>query len=366
MLTRTIRAQIAAFLVIALLGVSYVGVRYAGLQRLIGDSGYKVTLSLPDSGGIFTNAEVTYRGVPVGRVGAMRLTATGISVDLDITSSRHIPASAHAVVADRSVVGEQFVDLRPTTDSGPYLHNGSHLASGASSLPPPIENLLVSGDQLVQSVPIADLQTVVNEIYAATQNTGADLQTLLDTSRKFFAAATADLPKTIDLITVAKTVLATQANEADSIASFSHNLALIGNQLKSSDGDVRRVLAGAVPAAQQISGLIKGIGGSLSALLSSLLTTSTVVLKHKDALRELLVQLPVVVSIGGSIVTPQGINVGLVPTFFDPLPCTAGYGSTVKHTGQDTTATPLNTSAGCTASASTGTDVRGSQHAPNG
>ena len=40
--------------------------------RLFGD-GYVVTADFAESGGIFTNAEVTYRGVAVGRVDRLRL-----------------------------------------------------------------------------------------------------------------------------------------------------------------------------------------------------------------------------------------------------------------------------------------------------
>jgi phospholipid/cholesterol/gamma-HCH transport system substrate-binding protein len=360
MLTRTVRAQLSAFLIIALVGVSYVAIHYVGLQRLIGESGYTVTLDLPSSGGIFTNA-----GVPVGRVGDMRLTAKGIAVDLEISSSRHIPTSSVAVVADRSVIGEQYVDLQPPSANGPFLHDGSRLTSTAAALPPPIEGLLVSSDALVKSVPLDSLKNVVDEVYYATKNAGTDLQTLLDTAKDFFSAAEADLPKTQSLITASQTVLSTQQAESGEITSFSANLALIGKQLKSSDGDLRALFAKGVPAAQQVTGLIQEINGSLGALLSSLLTTSTVVVKHENALRELLVQLPVTVSIGGSVITPQGINVGLVPTFFDPEPCTSGYGGTTERTGLTTSAPPtLNTAAGCTAPTSSGIDLRGSQHAP--
>ncbi|CAM5573950.1 MCE family protein OS=Streptomyces tendae OX=1932 GN=F3L20_25615 PE=4 SV=1 [Streptomyces tendae] len=54
-------------------------------------------------------------------------------------------------------------------------------------------------------------------------------------------------------------------------------------------------------------------------------------------------------------------------TFFDPLPCTAGYGATRYRNGLDLgTAPPLNTGAACTAPASTGVNVRGSANAPRG
>lgn len=54
-------------------------------------------------------------------------------------------------------------------------------------------------------------------------------------------------------------------------------------------------------------------------------------------------------------------------TFFDPLPCTAGYGATRYRNGLDLgTAPPLNTGAGCTAPPSTGKNVRGAANAPGG
>src|SRR5207248_1113523 len=101
------------FLLISVLSVGFVAVRYAGLGKFFGDSGYVVHAQLADSGGIFVNAEVTYRGVTVGRVTALHLDDEGVVADLDITSGDDIPAASRAVVADRSAVGEQYVDLRP-------------------------------------------------------------------------------------------------------------------------------------------------------------------------------------------------------------------------------------------------------------
>jgi phospholipid/cholesterol/gamma-HCH transport system substrate-binding protein len=364
-LTRTVRFQLGLFIVIALLGVSYVGIHYVGLQRFIGGSDYTVHVELADAGGIFTNAEVDYRGVPIGRVGSMRLTRTGIQVDLNITSARSIPADSHAVVADRSVIGEQYVDLQPQSSAGPYLKNGSTIAQRNTVLPPPVQDLLLSSDQLVASVPIKSLQVMVNELYTASQGAGANLQQLLTASRGFFAAADQNLPATISLLDTGKIVLATQQQEAGAITTFSANLARIGEQLRSSDGDIRRIISTGAAASQQVGGLISDVHGTLGSLLNSLLTTSSVFLQEKDGLREVLVNLPVAVGIGGAVITPKGINLGLVPTFFDPLPCTSGYSGTSRRSGLDTgPGAPLNTSAGCTAPASSGQDVRGTQNAP--
>ncbi|MFC6060343.1 ABC transporter substrate-binding protein, partial [Streptomyces pratens] len=61
------------------------------------------------------------------------------------------------------------------------------------------------------------------------------------------------------------------------------------------------------------------------------------------------------------------LNFGMAVTFFNPLPCTAGYDATRYRNGLDLGTTPaLNTGAACTASAADGVNVRGSANAPKG
>ena len=72
-------------MIITLIGVSYVSAEYVGLTKnCFGSDGCTVHADFPDSGGIFTNAEVTYRGVTVGKVGALHLIRNGVRVDLEL------------------------------------------------------------------------------------------------------------------------------------------------------------------------------------------------------------------------------------------------------------------------------------------
>jgi phospholipid/cholesterol/gamma-HCH transport system substrate-binding protein len=73
--------------------------RYARLDRLIYDSSYTVHAQFAQSGGIFTGAEVTYRGVRIGQVSDMKLTRDGVDVVLNIDKSEdRIPADTLALV----------------------------------------------------------------------------------------------------------------------------------------------------------------------------------------------------------------------------------------------------------------------------
>ena len=84
MITRRTRIQLVAFTLITLIGVSFVGARYARLDRMFVDTSYTVVAHFADSGGIFAGGEVSYRGVRVGQVEKLELTDAGVDVYLDI------------------------------------------------------------------------------------------------------------------------------------------------------------------------------------------------------------------------------------------------------------------------------------------
>jgi phospholipid/cholesterol/gamma-HCH transport system substrate-binding protein len=357
------RFKVAAFLLVGLAAVAYVAARYVGL---FGSGGYTVTMKLADAGGIFTNAEVTYRGVPVGRVGPLTLTDDGVDVELDLIQYG-IPADVDAAVANRSAVGEQYVDLKPRKPGGPTLHQGSVIPEKATTTPLPVQTLLTNIDNLVESVPPGDLHTLVDELDTATRGTTPDLQSLLDSTHDFVQAATPHMPELTQLVTDAQTVLRTQSDESAALSRFGANAKLIAEQLQRSDADLRSLIGTVPQLSAQVSGLIRDTDPSLGVLIANLLTTADLALGRHDAIQELLVSAPPAIAAGSSAVTGGTADFGLSLTFFDPLGCTVGYDGTDRRTGLDTgRGKPLNTQARCALPASSGTGVRGAQNAPNG
>ncbi|SHN33250.1 MCE family protein [Actinacidiphila paucisporea] len=370
MLTRTTVVKNIAFLVVAVLVLGYLGVRYADLGRYVGLRGYyTVKVELPEAGGLFEHSDVTYRGVSVGRVGPIRLTTDGVEADLRINDSApRIPAHLQAVVASLSAVGEQYIDLRPSTVNGPFLHDGSRVDEADTKIPAPVTNLLTSVNDLAGSVPLNSLRTVVDEFGRVFDGQAGNLQSLLDSSGHFISAADTNLPTDTRLMADAQTVLRTQADEGAAITSFAHSANQLAAQLNASDTDLRRLIAAAPDAATQVSALLRDVGPQLSVVLANLLTTSDIAATRQRGIEEYLVTVPAVVSAGSTAIGPKGLRFGMAVTFFSPLPCTSGYGGTAYRNGLDTSApaTAFNTAARCTAPVAGGTDVRGSAHAPDG
>ncbi|MGW2565014.1 MCE family protein [Streptomyces sp. NPDC001537] len=366
MITRTVKAQLVAFAAVTAVGVSYVGARYTGLVDDVLSRGYTVQADFADSGGIFPGAEVTYRGVPVGKVGALRLSGSGgVSVALDIKDGApRIPADTLAVVADRSAVGEQYVDLQPRTSHGPYLLDGSAIPRGSTRVPLPTTDLVLSLDRLVNSVGKNDLRVTVDELGKAFDGTGPNLSRLVDSGNALVESASQSLPETISLIENSRKVLKTQADQGSSIKSFAHDLAALSAQLKSSDGDLRKVIGNATPAAQQVDSLLKSTGPGLSVLLANLISGGQVTRAQLPGVEQALVTFPALVAGSYTVVPGDGTtHFGLVVNAGDPPPCTKGYGTTWRDPS-DTGTRAANTGAHCTAPRGGKTSVRGAQNAP--
>ncbi|OLF10994.1 ABC transporter substrate-binding protein [Actinophytocola xinjiangensis] len=371
MLTTRVRLQIAAFFVISVVAVVYALFRFTDLGKAFGADGYTVRLDLEESGGIFTNAEVTYRGYNIGRVGEIRLTEQGLRVDLDIDPDMPpVPADLDAVVANRSAVGEQYVDLRPRHDSGPYLDASSVIPADRTSTPVGTDVLIRDLDSLASSVPTESLRTVVDELDRAFAGTGDDLRVLLDATGDFTRTAKAHLPETISLIHDGGTVLDTQNVQSTNIRDFAGDLAALSEQLRASDPDLRRLITTAPRAATAVSDLLRESGPGLSALFANLLTATDIVALRQDGVEYTLVAYPLLSAAGQGLLAadPGQAHLGLALNLFNPPPCTRGYERTDRHDGTDgsSTGTPVPANTYCAEPPGSPINVRGSANVPYG
>ncbi|MGY1619079.1 MCE family protein [Geodermatophilus sp. SYSU D00691] len=333
MITRQTKIKLIAFATLAVLGMAYLGFNYVGLDRVVLGSGYDVEADFSDSGGIFVNAEVTYRGVSVGRVTDMRLVDDGVRVTLTIDpEAERIPADTEAVVANRSAVGEQYVDLRPDDAEGPFLEDGSVIPVERTAIPIPVEQLLLDVDELVNSLDVENLRIVVDELGRAFDGAGDDLGRLIDNGDLLLTRAEQSLPQTLQLITDGQTVLDTQNASRSAIQQWATDLRLLTDTLVAMDPDLRSLVVNAPDAGDALQQLIENAGPGLGPLVRNLDVLNGITIPRLDGVEQLLVTYPDVVSGGFTVVRNDGgtmrAHFGFVLNMDDPRACTSGYVST--------------------------------------
>ena len=368
MITRRTRLQLLVFVIITLVGVSFVGARYARLDRLVRDDAFLVQAHFADSGGIFAGGEVTYRGVGIGTVEKMVLTEDGVDVFLAIQNEwDEIPAESRALVGNRSAVGEQYVELQPMSDAGPFLEDNSEIPRENTEIPIQTDQLLTNLSNTAASVDQEALRTTVDEFGKAFAGTGEDLQVILDAGSSFIMEADRNFELTQQLIRDSNIVLNGQLASESSFRTFADQLSKFSGTLVDADPDLRKVIDDGSFAANQLRGFIEDNRVELGSLLNQLITTGEIVVKNLAGIEQVLVIYPYVVE-GGFTVVAKSPDTGLYDAHFgmiinDSAACLRGYDMDERRPPTDGSREPMDEDARC-AEPPTQSNPRGAQNLP--
>ncbi|MBS4727494.1 MCE family protein [Mycobacterium sp. SM1] len=329
MLSRFVRTQLAIFAVVGIVGVIAMILFYIQAPTLLGIGRITVTLELPAAGGLYRFANVTYRGVQVGKVTSVGLTPNGVKATLSLGTSPKIPADLKAEVRSISAVGEQYVDLRPRADSPPYLHNGSVIARRDTTIPQAVAPMLDQVSALIDSIPKNKLGQLLDEAFRGLNGSGYDLGSLFDSSALLSHDANGVADRARTLTEDVGPLLDSQASTADAIRAWARSLAGISDALVADDSRSRTLLRNGPEAANEASRLLTQIKPTLPILLANLSTVGQVAITYHPSLEQLLVLLPPAVAIiqtVGNTNHPDGLPVGdFSITIDDPPICTVGF-----------------------------------------
>lgn len=368
------RTRLAVFGLLAIVSVVFAGVEYVGIpERYLGAS-YDVSVNLPDSGGIFPNAEVTLRGVQIGRVASLHLTPDGVRADLRIRRGTRIPTDTAVVVGNLSAVGEQYVELQPARDAGPYLPSGGALPVSAAITPPQVTELLVDLDRLARSIGRDRLRTAIHELGNAFDGSAQDLATTLRQARSLTDDLATAQPRLDRLLVDGGTVLRTQSDLDARLQQLSVGLDTVTRTLAAEDPTLRAILDRAPGTLDSVRDVLAHNQASVGVLLGNLLTVSEIVADpiRLRALNTELVLLPRVVQ--GTFNIQPGDGYARLGAVIDTSQrvCTKGYESsgTPPLEPTDVSRVPgnpsmrANVNAYCAMPPSSGVDVRGAANVP--
>lgn len=309
LLSKFVRYQLISFAIVTVVAVGWIAIQYLRVPTMIGLGRNTVDLILPSGGGLYKKSNVTYRGIQVGVVDGLRVEDGSVVVTMFLNDSIDIPKTdLVAEVHSRSAIGEQYIELLPQTDSGPYLADGDTVVS--KSVPIPTTELVNSLDAALKDVPRDDLSTLIDESGTAFRNSGNDLQKTLDGLNNFLDEGQKNLAPTRALIDNAGALLDTQVESASSIHAWTGYLASITISVAQHDNQLRGLIVNGAPAGNELTDLFARISPTLPRALSNLNSVADVLRIYNLSLEQILVIYPRVAAAIQSVTTGSEPNMG--------------------------------------------------------
>ena len=329
MLTRFVRTQLIIFTIASIIGVAVMLFGYMQLPTLLGLDRLTVKVQLPATGGLYRFSNVTYRGSQIGRVTEVKLTPTGVEATLSLDTSPRIPANLQAQVRSMSAVGEQYVDLLPKTNSGPYLQDGAVVPLANTTIPQPVGPMLDKLSAMVDTIPGDKLAKLLDESYTGFNGTGYDFGSLLDSASKLTKDVNGVSGQMRQMVDDSRPFLDAQAQNTDGIRAWAANLAGITGTMANDDSQFRSILHNGPGFAQETTKLLNQLKPTLPILLANLSTIGQIAVTWHASLEQLLVLLPPFVSqieTYAPVNNPTGLPNGEFSLGLgDPPPCTVGF-----------------------------------------
>ncbi len=250
------------------------------------DSDYRVTVRLPESAGLLPNQDVTLRGVPVGKVERLDITAAGVDAVITVTSSAPIPMSSEVRVSGLSPAGEQYIDFVASANDGPFLGDGSIVEQGRATVPVSLADLLAHADGALAQVDTAKLDIIRREL-SLSEDGPQKLADIIDGGTFLLSTLDSVLPETTSLLRTSQSVFTLAADKNAGIDSAAGNLASTLDGVARMREGYRRLTDQAPGALTDIDNLFADNSDTMVQLLGNLTTTTRLLYLRVPALNAL-------------------------------------------------------------------------------
>ncbi|CAN7228911.1 MlaD family protein [Mycolicibacterium frederiksbergense] len=250
------------------------------------DADYRVTVRLPESAGLLPNQDVTLRGVPVGKVERLDITAAGVDAVITVTSSAPIPMSSEVRVSGLSPAGEQYIDFVASANGGPFLGDGSVVEQGRATVPVSLADLLAHADGALAQVDTAKLDIIRREL-SLSEDGPQKLADIIDGGTFLLSTLDSVLPETTSLLRTSQSVFTLAADKNAGIDSAAGNLASTLDGVARMREGYRRLTDQAPGALTDIDNLFADNSDTMVQLLGNLTTTTRLLYLRVPALNAL-------------------------------------------------------------------------------
>jgi phospholipid/cholesterol/gamma-HCH transport system substrate-binding protein len=364
-LTRFIRTQLVLFGVLTTIAVLALGLYFLRLPSVFGVGQYKLFADLPASGGLYSSANVTYRGKTIGRVTGVEPTETGARATMSISDSFKVPLDASANVRSVSAVGEQYLDLVSTGNPGQYFSAGQTITNG--TVPSQVGPALDALNKTLAALPQDKIASLLDETSQALGGIGPALRRLVDSTQLIATDLKDNLNDVNDIIAHTAPILDSQVNSSDAIERWAANLNTIAAQTAEQDQALRRGLQQAAPTLDALNTVFSDVRDGLPQTLANLEVVLDMLKRYNKGLEQAFVLFPQDGAIAqtAALTYPGQGALDLSLSINQPPACLTGFlPASQWRSPADTSTAPLTDVSYCKIPKETQNVVRGARNYP--
>src|ERR1700753_1200984 len=189
---------------------------------------YTLKAELPASGGLYPTANVTYRGVTIGKVTDVEPTEKGAQATMSIADQYKVPLDASANVHSVSAVGEQYLDLVSEGKASGFFSPGQTMTKG--TVPSEIGPALDTAHRGLGVLPKDKIAQLLDETAESVGGLGPALQRLVDSTQAIVGDFKTNINDVNSIIQNSGGVLESQVNSGSAIERWARNLNRLGAQ----------------------------------------------------------------------------------------------------------------------------------------
>lgn len=147
----------------------------------------RVSVVVPESGGLMSTSQVTFRGLQVGKVASIQQIPGGLDVRMELNEGVQIPVNAQMRIANLSAVGEQLIDFSADRIVGPYLTDGSRFPSNNVQVSSTVAETLTNLDALTGAIDPSKITNLVDTVHEGLDGRREDFSKMVDATNRFAA-----------------------------------------------------------------------------------------------------------------------------------------------------------------------------------
>jgi phospholipid/cholesterol/gamma-HCH transport system substrate-binding protein len=320
-----IRLQLVTFALLTIIALTALGWYYLQLPSLVGIGQYSLNATLPASGGLYPTANVTYRGIQIGKVTAVEPTENGVRATMSISDAYKIPVDASANVHSVSAIGEQYIDLVSTGNPGQYLSDGQTITK--STVPSEIGPALDAANHGLAVLPKEKIASLLNETAQAVGGLGPSLQRLVDSTQAIVGDFNTNIDDVNNIVDNSAPILDSQVQSGDAISRWAKNLNTLAAQTAQQDQALRHSLTQAAPTANALAKVFGDTRDALPQTLANLEIVLDLLKRYHAGVEQFLVILPQGGAVAQTVAAPfpghAALDLDLAINL--PPPCLSGF-----------------------------------------